>query len=330
MSFPASFDIAMLKEFADRTQRARRIVLQANELAAKLNAVDPRLVSVLTTSLGGAMPLGGRIPQTEWEWVDWLGDRILTGPVLKTLRDGGAFEELLNLAIDIKKQLSQRSNYEEAYDHLVKIDTPPTDAAREDAQRQISEIDRSLEGSVPRVSEFVSLIPELEELSEVEASFEDLAAKAESGLNKLRSTEDLDGLDALSDELVFSHNLRVSISHARNLVGPAHIALQALRYQKPNEWNNAEEAQLFDELVETISELAEKLESARGLVPENQEIVEHIETAVPILRQSWTTFVGSFAGAAAGQVSSLWAAYTAGFIAGVLHDTFSDGPPCMT
>ncbi len=99
-----------------------------------------------------------------------------------------------------------------------------------------------------------------------------------------------------------------------------------------------EHRDLFSELVRTVEELRQSLanleEEDRLLSEENTGVGDRIDKALPIWKQTWLTFVASaggvWVGTAAGSTGSIAAAYTAGFFAGVLHDTFSPGVSCIT
>ena len=131
------------------------------------------------------------------------------------------------------------------------------------------------------------------------------------------------------------HTSTLTVGYARSIVEPAHRVLQDL--PTPNDLTD-EQLDLFKEMRRTVEELRQSLanleEKDRLLSEENKDVGDKVAQALPIWNQTWLTFVAgagsALVGTVAGYTGSLAAAYTAGFIAGVLHDTFSPGVSCIT
>ena len=139
-----------------------------------------------------------------------------------------------------------------------------------------------------------------------------------------KSSEDTNPQDA-------SNTADVSITRATSIVGPASAILEVLPI--PNDPNfTAEHHDLLRTLQRIVNELnieLGKVEDQNRRLTEEPEVLRMVEESLPVWRQTWLTFIGSAAGSLAGQGSAFATGYTVGFIAGVLHDSFSPSADCL-
>ncbi len=126
---------------------------------------------------------------------------------------------------------------------------------------------------------------------------------------------------------------QITVGTAQHIIGPAHEVLIGLSI--PNDLSEAHR-ELLREFRRTVEDLKRDL---AGVTDQNKlmsgeiEALKNVQKALPVWRETWTTFIAAGAGVAAGTVgasaASYAAGYTAGFIAGVLHDTFSPDSLCI-
>ncbi|MCF3628303.1 pentapeptide repeat-containing protein [Thalassospiraceae bacterium LMO-SO8] len=123
----------------------------------------------------------------------------------------------------------------------------------------------------------------------------------------------------------------VSIRMAKTAVGPASAILKDLSI--PNQFNE-EQRSLFLSLRESVLDLEKKLEELSDdnkKVRDHNAVSEQVVASLPIWKQAFLTFVSALSGAAAAEGVSFVAGYSAGFVAGFLHDTFSpEAASCLT
>jgi transcriptional regulator with XRE-family HTH domain len=157
----------------------------------------------------------------------------------------------------------------------------------------------------------------------------------------VRSSSERSGVDAgenspdLATSNLFSSE-RVNRNRVEQWVLPAHTVFQQLAYRIPNDISEEHRSLLLN-LAKTISDLVAELSEAdeRNLtiLEENQRLQRKIDSSLPVLRQGWTTFVASAAGAATGvilsQAGSYAVGYTAGYISGVVHDKLAPIDACL-
>lgn len=118
-----------------------------------------------------------------------------------------------------------------------------------------------------------------------------------------------------------------TVRYARNIVGPAHLALQD--FSIPNDISE-EHRDLFLELLDTVAKLeqnlAEAQEESRLLSEENEELRNSIDQALPLWKRAWEEFVLHAAGGI-GTSAGKGTVFAAGFIAGMLYNNFSPVGP---
>jgi len=132
------------------------------------------------------------------------------------------------------------------------------------------------------------------------------------------------------------HDLKdqITVGRARKIIVPAHWALQ--EFSLPNDLTE-EHRELFESLQDTVKELQEQLadleDDDRLLSEENEKLRAKIKSSLPTWQDAWRAFVLGGSGAVGVAVVTAGvskSAFAAGFIAGVLHDTFSSGEMCIT
>ena len=126
----------------------------------------------------------------------------------------------------------------------------------------------------------------------------------------------------------------VAIAPARRIVAAAAAILGNLNI--PNDWDE-NYRDLFTEFRRTVEELEQalaKVENENVRLSEEIEAFGKVKDGRPVWRETWLTFVASAggglgAGLAVTGIPGFAAGSTAGFIAGVLHDTFSPADSCL-
>ncbi len=122
---------------------------------------------------------------------------------------------------------------------------------------------------------------------------------------------------------------RITVGTANSVVSRACLVLGGL--SPPNDWDQAQR-DLFDELIRTVKALEAELAKAKDqhkLLAEDVEALKKIKEARPFLREVFLTFTAGAGAVLVASSGSYWAGYTAGFMAGYLHDTFSPDSLCL-
>ncbi len=133
---------------------------------------------------------------------------------------------------------------------------------------------------------------------------------------------------------------RNTYKYVKSVINPTHFTLQGLKSHAPNDWE-PQQRQLFDDVVAAIGDLYETLDavtdSEEDIVPDNSNVRQKIDKALPKLSEGAKTFLANFGttfGATVAvdiikEMSTYWAVFCAGYAAGIAHDKLNPDNPCL-